>query len=110
MIEAGINGISQFDVKSVLNKSIIVYGSGDFANRFLDTFGGQSKIAFVADSNPRKWGQVFRGCEIKKPEEIQKTSNSAVVICIDVYSEVLASLKGMGIEYIKIFDPVLSVT
>lgn len=110
LIEAGISDISQFDVKSVLNKSIIVYGSGDFANGFFDKFGGQSKIVFVADSNPKKWGQVFRGYEIKNPEEIRKTANCTVVICIDVYSNVLTSLKGMGIKDIKIFDPVLSVT
>lgn len=89
------------------NKKLVVFGSGNWAQRFIDGFGRDYPVSLVVDNNATNWGKKLRGIPIVSPEELVKENdcNPKVLICIKGYQSVMHQLEGLGIEDYSIFDP-----
>ncbi len=89
------------------SKKLVVFGSGNWAKRFVDGFGRDYPISLVVDNKEDNWGTKLRGISVVSPEELrrQKPGSFKVLICIKGYQSVMHQLKNLGIEDFSIFDP-----
>lgn len=92
--------------KDAVGKKMYLFGSGDYAQKFIEKYKDQYEIAGLIDNNKDKWDTELEGIRIYGPEQLQKEqSGFKVFICIKFYDEVLAQLKAMKINNIAIFNP-----
>ena len=95
--------------KDAEGKKMYLFGSGDYAKKFIDKYKDQYDIAGIIDNNRDKWGTDLEGIRIYQPAQLLKEeSGYKVFICIKFYDEVLAQLKKMGVSHIGIYDPRLT--
>lgn len=87
-------------------KKAFVFGSGNFAKKFLDLYGGRYQIEAVLDNNEEKWGTCVNGVTICSPSILDTIDKDEckVIICIKNYLGVLQQLKEAGIKHIGIYD------
>lgn len=88
-------------------KKLVVFGSGRWAQRFIDGYGREHEISLVVDNQKKRWGKSLRGIPIAAPEELKSWSKGSfkVLICIKGYQSVVRQLDAYGIEDYSIFDP-----
>ncbi|WP_294214806.1 adenylyltransferase/cytidyltransferase family protein [Pseudobutyrivibrio sp.] len=92
--------------KDVESKQIYLFGSGDFAKKFIDQFGKFYEIKGILDNNSEKWGTMLYDIPINSPEIVkEETLPYRVFICIKYYEDVLSQLKKMEVRDISIYDP-----
>lgn len=92
--------------KGVQNKKIYLFGSGSYAEQFIDQFGKYYKIAGIVDNNKDRWGDEVSGIRIGPPACLREINESfKVFICIKYFEEVLVQLKEMQVRDISIYDP-----
>ena len=96
-----------FDIfRNVYGKKLYLFGSGSFAEKFLEKFGSELDIAGVFDNNEERWGKRLGGIEIQSPETILGIKETCkIIICIKQYEEILNQLKHMGVKDISIYSP-----
>lgn len=92
--------------KGAGNKQIYLFGSGKYAEQFIEQFVQYYKIAGILDNNSEKWGADLNGIPIMSPEQLRHVDVPyKVFICIKYFEDVLAQLKSMEVRDISIFDP-----
>lgn len=95
--------------KGVYDKKLYLFGSGKFAERFLDIYGENLDIAGVLDNNAARHNETLRGINIMSPDVLKnETSSYKVIICIKYYDEVLSQLKTLGAVDMSIYNPAKS--
>ena len=85
---------------------ILLFGSGNFAAKFIDLYGSKYHIEGILDNNEKKWKTDLKGIEIYSPD-ILKNKNLdeyKIIICIKNYLGVLCQLKEMGVSNLGIYD------
>lgn len=88
------------------NYKVILFGSGNFAKKFLGLYGNKYQIEAIMDNNGSKWGTEINGILVSSPsilENLDKTEYK-VIICIKSYLGVLNQLRAIGIKNIGIYD------
>lgn len=97
------------------NRRLIIFGSGNFAKKFLKLYRSQYPVYAVIDNNADKWGQTLDGVDILSPEIVKdmEPNEYKVIVCIKNYVAVLKQLQELGTRYIGIYDtnmeyPILS--
>lgn len=85
---------------------VYIFGSGRYAERFLDWYGPVLDIKGILDNDETRWGKCLRGIEIFSPEILKdKTANSyKVIICIKDHIPVIHQLDGMNVEDYSVYD------
>ncbi len=92
--------------KGVNNKKVYLFGSGRYAEQFIEQFGQYYEIAGILDNNCEKWGIKLEGIEIYSPQILNDVDVPfKVFICIKFFEDVLTQLKDMGVRNISIYDP-----
>ena len=92
--------------KGADNKKIYLFGSGKYAEKFIEQFGRYYKIVGILDNNSDKWGTTLNGIKIISPEQLKTVDVPyKVFICIKFFEDVLEQLKSMGVSDISIYDP-----
>lgn len=93
--------------KNVDNKKLYLFGSGNFARKFLALYKEDYEIEGIIDNNKEKWGTVIDGVEIASPSVLEKLEPSTykVIICIKSYTGALQQAKECGALNIGIYDP-----
>ncbi|MEG0687464.1 MAG: adenylyltransferase/cytidyltransferase family protein, partial [Hungatella sp.] len=89
------------------NKKIILFGSGNFTNRFLVQFRKDYQIDAIVDNDSSKWGSELEGIPIKSAEYLKDISqeDSRIIICVKKYAGVICQLQRIGITDYCIYDP-----
>lgn len=89
------------------NKKLILFGSGLFTRRFLNTFSGDYNIYCIIDNNKDKWNTEIDGIPVKSPDILNDIPENQrhIIICIKKYYGVANQLKDMGITDYHIYDP-----
>lgn len=92
--------------RNVEYKDLYIFGSGNFAKKFISQFGKDYRIKGVFDNNQSKWGGEFSGITIQNPEELRGSDNDKikVIICIKNYLSVVKQLREIGVKDIAIYD------
>lgn len=85
---------------------LFLFGSGNFAKKFIDLYGGRYQIAAILDNNEDRWVDQMKGISICSPEILKEldVSQYKVIICIKSYLGVWRQLKEAGVENIGIYD------
>jgi len=82
------------------DKKLILFGSGKYADYFLDKYEDKYKVEFIIDNNSAKWGSEKRGIIIKSPNEIGNLiyGTYRIVIAIANFQPIIEQLKSIGIN------------
>jgi len=92
--------------KGADNKKIYLFGSGKYAEQFIEQFGPYYEIAGILDNNQDRWEGDVSGIRISAPNCLKEREEPVkVVICIKYFEEVLAQLKEMQVKDISVYDP-----
>ena len=92
--------------KNARNQQIILFGSGNFAKRFLSLYGKDYDIAYIVDNNPNQWRKQIEGVKIYSPEILQNIdlADYRIIICVKAFLPIIHQLKSMGIESYYVYD------
>lgn len=92
--------------KHIENKKIILFGSGRFAQTFMDLYANRHKVEFIVDNQKSRQGETLQGVPIYSPNKLLNIAKDEyrVIICVKKHLFILRQLKEMGIEDIAIFD------
>lgn len=89
-------------------KSIWLFGSGKYSEKFIEQFGMYCDIAGIVDNNKERWGEKLSGVEIYAPDVLKGlTTSFKVFICIKFFEDVLVQLRSMGIRNFSVYNPQL---
>ena len=92
--------------KGLGSKKIYLFGSGRYAEQFIEQFGRYYDIAGIIDNNESRWGEQLSGIEIFSPGILGEIKEPfKVFICIKFFQDVLLQLKKMMIKDISVYDP-----
>ncbi len=95
--------------KGIDNKKVYLFGSGNYAKKFIEQFGQYCDVAGIVDNNDKRWGTSLLGVDIYSPNVLKETSTPCkVFICIKFFEDVLSQLKEMNIKDISVYDPRLN--
>ena len=92
--------------KGTGSKKIYLFGSGKYAEQFVEQFGEYCDIAGIIDNNRERWGDSLKGIRICTPDVIKEQKQPfKVIICIKYFEAVLSQLREMNIKSISVYDP-----
>lgn len=97
----------QIGIESALKKyrKFVLFGAGNMCRNYMKCYGKKYPPLFTCDNNPKTWGTVFEGLEVKSPEELNSLpEDCCVVICNIYYREIETQLREMGIKNIGYFN------
>ena len=95
--------------KGAENKKLVVFGSGNFGERFLAQFKEAYEIAMVIDNNANRWGKTVEGITIKDAALLSELSEAEkaelhIIICVKNYAGIVKQLEELGISNYHIYD------
>lgn len=87
-------------------KRLIVFGSGRFAEHFIEWYGRDYPVAAIVDNNEQAWGKELNGIKVVSPQMLAAVDREEyrVVVCIKNYLSVMKQLKDMGIDDYVFYD------
>lgn len=92
--------------KGIENRKIYLFGSGQFAQKFIEQFAKYCEIAGIVDNNKDRWGQEINCIKINPPASLLDVKEPfKVFICIKFFDEVLKQIKEMGINNYALYNP-----
>lgn len=97
----------QISIENNLKKynKFVLFGAGNMCRNYMKCYGRKYPPLFTCDNNPKLWGTIFEGLEVKNPETLKNIpKDCCVVICNIYYREIEAQLREMGIENIGYFN------
>ena len=69
------------------NRSVLVYGTGDHSAHLFSHFPLEVHVTNYIDSDPKKWGSMFRGKKVLEPRSIGSISDATIVISSHDYED-----------------------
>lgn len=95
------------DIFDGLNaRKLVIFGSGNFAKKFLELYKRDYPDCVVIDNNEEKWGKEIEGVAIYPPDFIRTLDKDAykVIVCVKNYLSIIRQLESMGVERYGIYD------
>ncbi len=88
-------------------RKLILFGSGRFAERFMDLYGDDYPPFAIVDNNEKRWGEKLGEVKIQSPALLERLGSGEykVIICIKNYTSVMKQLKTMGVSEYSVYDP-----
>lgn len=85
---------------------LYIFGSGNFAKKFIELYGKKYELQGILDNNEAKWGMEIGGIKIISPSLLRdlNLNECKVLICIKNYLGVMQQLKEMGVKHIGVYD------
>ena len=92
--------------QNLFGKKLFIFGSGNYAFKFVEMYKNDYPIEGVLDNNQEKWGKSFQGYPIMEPNILTRINPEEykVIICIKNYKPILEQLKTLGTINVGTFD------
>lgn len=92
--------------KNADTRKLILFGSGNFAKKFMALYAQDYPVYAIIDNNRDKWGEEIAGVKVQSPELLNQFPSDAckVLICIKNYVSVMNQLDQMGVSEYSVFD------
>ena len=86
--------------------SVYVFGSGKYADSFMDLYSMVCDVRGVVDNNSGLWGKDFHGFSIASPDVLRSISGEeiCVMICVKDYFPIMQQLDKMELYCYRIYD------
>jgi cytidyltransferase-like protein len=97
-----------FDIFSnISGRKLVLFGTGKYAERFLDSYGRDFPIYAMIDNNSEKWGLKINGIPVESPEYLSSIPKESVkvIICVSDYGDIAGQLEEMGIDNYSVYNP-----
>ncbi len=86
------------------NRNVYIFGTGRFADKFMDMYHNDYHIVAAVDNNTDKQGTIWKGIPVLPPEALKDKKENYVMICVKDYDQIVSQLKELGIEYMGVYD------
>ena len=93
--------------EGVSGKRLYLFGSGKYADRFLDMYGDDFPVCGMLDNDESRQGTKKRGITISPPNVLKdmQPGSYKVMICMKSYGEAARQLQDMGVTDYSVYDP-----
>ncbi|SKB65873.1 cytidyltransferase-like domain-containing protein [Lachnospiraceae bacterium] len=93
--------------KNIGNRKLIIFGSGQYAAKFLQRYGKRYPVYRVLDNNEKRQGEVLENVMIVSPDILKemKPDEYKIIICVKQFENVLNQIRSMGVVNYSVFDP-----
>lgn len=90
--------------EQLLEKQIIVYGTGVFGNRCIKKLSEMGITPlYCSDIDKKKWGEMFHGIEIIAPSNLKQIDNILVIVAIEQFYGAYTYLLNLGLVNVAIY-------
>ena len=89
------------------SRKLIIFGSGRYAQKFIEKYGREYAIDAIVDNAEKCWGKTVADITVSSPKMLQDYSIGEyhVLICIRNYFPIIKQLEEMGIHAYGVFEP-----
>lgn len=91
------------------NKQIFIFGSGQWARKFVAEFGEVLSINAMLDNQEENQGKVIAGIHVMSPDVLKNLhpDEYKVYVCVKYYTSIIKQLEKLGCTHYGIYDPYL---
>lgn len=86
------------------NREIVVFGTGRFADKFVDMYHNDYFIAAAVDNDLAKQGTEWKGLPVLSPESLRNEKDRFVMVCVKNAEPILEQLRSLGVEHMGVYD------
>lgn len=93
--------------RDIEGKRLYLFGSGEYADRFLDMYGDDFPVCGMLDNDESRQGTKKKGIMICSPDALRdmKPGTFKVMICMKSYGEAARQLQDMGVTDYSVYNP-----
>lgn len=86
------------------NRNVVVFGTGRFADKFVDMYHNDYSIISAVDNNPERQGNEWKNLPVRAPETLHDDRDSFVMVCVKDCEPILAQLAELGVQHMGVYD------
>ena len=86
------------------DREIYVFGTGRFADKFVDMYHNDYSIVAAVDNDPARQNGEWKGLPVYSPEILRNRTDVFVMVCIKDYEPIVTQLQALGTEHFGIYN------
>lgn len=88
----------------IRDRKICVFGTGRFADKFVDMYHHDYSIIAAVDNDETKQGTIWKGMQVCAPEILCENKDWYVMVCVKDSLQIMEQLRLLGVEHSGVYD------